>query len=508
MYLVEMKRPSVPIIVGAAQYTQHKGTVRPHDPMGLMVKACRDALHDAKSTGLRDLIDRVYVINLFQWPLRDAPGTLCERLGIHAPQRFYLPVGGNTPQLIVNRAARDLAAGRCTAVLMTGAEAIYSLRKGLKGEIVLDWPESCPPERIDGESTSGVDDIEASYDLFLPSHVYPLFETALRASLRHTPDEHRLMMGRLFERLSAIASMNPHSWSRNALTAEQIATPTGENRYIGYPYTKSMNANINVDQSAGLVMTTSQTARSLGIPEDTWVYPLGGADLNDIWYVSRRPCLAGSPAIRAASRIALEQAGLSLDDIGVFDLYSCFPSAYDIARREIGIPEDDPRDRSVTGGLPYFGGPGNNYTMHAIATVVERVRKDRTLCAMVTANGWYLTKHSVGIYGGTPPVNPWDDRDDSPIQRTIDAGELPKPRERASGALTVEAYVIRHNSAGRPLSGTVIGRLVDGSRALADIDAGHDHLLKMEERELVGMSGEVRHDPVLARNLVRFPAVA
>ena len=277
--------------------------------------------------------------------------------------------------------------------------------------------ESAPPERIDGENTNGVDEIEELYDLILPSFMYPLFETSLRASDGRSPEEHLRYMGKSFERLSRIASQNPFAWSRRLLTAAEIATPTPDNRYIGYPYTKCMNANINVDQSAALILTTEDSARSLGISEDKWVYPTGGADLNDIWHVTRRPCLHESPAIRNASRIALEQADITLDEIDKFDLYSCFPAAFEIARREIGILEGDPRDLSVTGGLSFFGGPGNNYSMHAIATVVDLIRKDRSLKAMVTANGWYLTKHSVGIYAGSPSAHPWEDRDDSPLQR-------------------------------------------------------------------------------------------
>jgi acetyl-CoA C-acetyltransferase len=504
VYPSEMKRSSTPIIIGVAQYTQQKDTERPLDPLSLMVNTSTTALMDTGKESVKALIDCVYVVNLFQWSYRDAPGALCKRLGINAGQRFYLPVGGNSPQYLVNKAARDLAAHRCKAVLMTGAEAIYSLRRALKGEVVLDWPESNPPERIDGDNIDSIDDREAAYDLFLPAFIYPLFETALRAASNRSPGEHQIFMGRLFAKLSRIASANPYAWIRKPLTAEQIAVSDAGNRIIGYPYTKSMNANINVDQSAALIMTTEEYARSIGIPESTWVYPLGGSELNDIWYVSRRPRLDESPAIRNASRIALEQAGLILDDIGVFDLYSCFPSAFEIARKEVGIPEDDPRDLSVTGGLPYFGGPGNNYSMHAIATVVERIREDRNLIAMVTANGWYLTKHSIGIYGGFPPVNPWYDRDDSAIQHSIDKEALPISIEKVSGVIKVEAYVVRHDNEGKPQKGTIIGRLSDGNRALADIDADNIDLLKMETAELVGKMGHVRYDPGLGKNLVRF----
>jgi acetyl-CoA C-acetyltransferase len=493
-----------PVIVGVAQFTQHKNTERPLDPISLMVKTSSDALSDSGVSGLKAFVDCVYVMNLFQWSYRDAPGMLSARLGINPKQASYLPVGGNTPQLIVNRAARDLAAGRCKAVLMTGAEAIYSLRRALKGNIVLDWPESVPPDRIDGENTNGFDRLEELYDLFFPSSMYPLFETSLRASSGRSPEAHMMYMGKAFERLSRIASQNQFAWSKKALSVQEIATPTPDNRYIGYPYTKYMNANVDVDQSAAIIMTTADSASSLGIPEEKWIYPAGGAELNDIWYVTRRPCLHESQAIRSASRMALEQAGLTLADMTVFDIYSCFPSAFEIARREIGIPEDDPRDLSVTGGLPFFGGPGNNYSMHAIAAVVDLIRKDRSRKAMVTANGWYLTKHAIGIYTGTPPAHPWHDRDDSLTQRAIDAQALPMPVEKASGSLTVEAYVIRHDNAGKPVQGTMVGRLNNGSRTLAVIDADTDGLLLMEKIELVGKQGDVRYDEATGKNMARF----
>ena len=495
---------SSPVIVGGSQFTQHKKTKRPLDPLCLMAKTSSDALADSGAPELKDFIDCVYVMNLFQWSYRDAPGMLSGMLGIKPTRASYLPIGGNTPQMTANRAARDLASGRCKAVLIAGAEAIYSLRRAMKGDLVLDWPESVPPDEIAGENKSGVDKIEESYGLFFPSLMYPLFETSLRASSGRSPDEHRMHMGKNFERLSRIASRNPYAWSREALSADIIATLSLNNRYIGYPYTKYMNANVDVDQSAALIMTTEDTARSLGIPGDKWVYPIGGADFNDIWHVTRRPCLHQSPAIRHAARLALQQADLTLDDISVFDIYSCFPSAFEIARKEIGIPDNDPRDLSVTGGLPFFGGPGNNYVTHAIVTVVDLIRKNRACKAMVTANGWYLTKHAIGIYAGMPPVNPWFDRDDSSIQRAIDAQALPMPVEKASGSLTVEAYVIGHDSAGNPLQGTVLGSLQNGGRALAVVDAGPDELLMMEKTEWVGKEGIVRYDEAVGKNTVRF----
>ncbi len=499
-----MSEKHTPILAGVSQYTQRKNVERPLDPLSLMARVCGEAVGDAGVSGITGIIDTLSVVNLFQWPYRDAPGMLCEKLGIHPKERSYLPIGGNTPQLLVNRACRALASGKARAVLITGAEAIYSIRRALKGEIALDWPESSTPERVDGVEVPGASDIEAAYDLFFPSVMYPLFETAIRAASGRSPDEHRQYMGRLWEKLSLVASGNPHAWIQKRLSASGIAEVTPENRYINYPYTKCMNANINVDQAAAVLLTTSENAERLGIDPEKWVYPIGGADFNDIWNVTRRPMLDSSPAIRNASRLALGQAGLELDDIDLFDLYSCFPSAVEIAMKEIGISDDDPRPLSLTGGLAFFGGPGNNYSLHAIASAVDAVRQDRSRKVMVTANGWYITKHSVGIYGGGPSSAGWKERDDSAVQRQIDAHALPEPVEKASGALRTEAYVIRHGSRGEPVSGTVVGRLSDGSRALADIDADAAALLGMEKDELVGAVGGVVFSRKTGRNLIVY----
>jgi len=256
--------------------------------------------------------------------------------------------------------------------------------------------------------------------------------------------------------------------------------------------------------SVALVMTTEQVADRLGIDRNRRVYPMSGAELHNIWFVTERPRIYESPAIREASRLALEQAGISLADIGVFDLYSCFPSAIEIARREIGIPENDSRDLSVTGGLAFFGGPFSTYSLHAICSVVERIRTDSALKAMVASTGWYNTKYSVGVYSADRPPQKWPEPDVHALQRSIDAEAVPAPVEKASGKLTIEAYTIVHDRGGRAEKGIVIGRLQSGRRALAIMEAGPDSLEKFERTELVGQTGEARHDNETGLNRIRL----
>jgi acetyl-CoA C-acetyltransferase len=528
-----MKQKPVPVLVGAAQITQRKDADPLLDPLGLMISVSRLAFADAGGDRLAPLIDTVCVVNSFSRDDEKNPQWLSRALGLAPRETIYSLIGGNTPQMLVNRFSRDIAAGRRRAVLIAGAEAICAMVAGARGKATPAWPDNITWRRVcEAGLPVNFDTLlhlgceheiqrlreagraypapnnrtEEAFGLFMPQFMYPFFETALRADTGRTPDQHRLRLGARYERLARIAAQNPHAWRRKPLAASEITETSPANRYVVYPYTVRMMANINVDQAAAVILTDVATAERCGVASARGVYPMGGAEFGNISHVSRRPCLCESPAVAEASRLALAQSGLSLKNIGVFDLYSCFPSAVEIARRALGVPEDDGRDLSVTGGLAFFGGPGNNYTLHAIAAVVERIRRDRTLKAMVTANGWYNSKQAVGVYGAEPSPHPWEDRDDAPIQRALDARSLPEPVERAQGPLTVEAFLIRHDPEGRPERGTVIGRLPDGGRALADIDADLQRLLRIEEIELVGQTGEVRFDPARGRNQVAFGA--
>jgi acetyl-CoA C-acetyltransferase len=524
-----MKRLAIPVIVGVAQYNQARNSHSALDPLSLMAKTSLLAIENTGAARrITPVIDAVCVVNLFTWIYRNAPQGLCDKLGIRSAALHYGPIGGNTPQMLVNHYCRAIANGDCRTVLITGAEAVYGLNRALRGKVPFDWPEQeyqpflkdNPPsvnfdvllragDDLESKTMEGyrypLNHVEEAYDLYLPHFMYPFFETALRAAAQKSVEEHRQHLAKLCHDLCAVAAANPHAWTRSLLSGEEITRPGAGNRIIVYPYTKMMMANINVDLAASVILTSEEMAASLGIKRSRWVYPLGGADFRNVWHVSRRPSLIDSPALTEAARLSLEQAQATLDDIGVFDIYSCFPAAVEIARQSLDLAADDPREITVTGGLPYFGGPGNNYSLHAIAASADKVRNDSRLKAMVTANGWYNSKQSVGIYGAAPPSTRWEYRDDSSVQREIESKELPLPVEKACGPLTIEAYMIRHDAVGEPERGTVIGRLADGRRALAEIEAAPEVLYRMEERELVGTTVQVAYDHERGKNIITVP---
>ncbi len=489
-----------PIIIGAAQFTQRKGTPQPLDSLSLMVKTGQDALKNTHTQRIIDFIDAVYMVNISSWSYEDAPGELSKRLNLQPKEKIYLKDGGQSPQMLVNKAAKAIASGKHRCILITGGEAAYSINKQFKGKHPKHWPGKKPPKYIYGENWD-LNKIDRKYWLFFPSLSYAIFETALRASSGRSVEEHNKYIGQLMERFSRVASKNPLSWSQKYLTAEEITNPSPKNRRVVYPYTKRMCANNFVDQAGTIIITSEDLAKSLKIDKKQWVYIMGGVDLKNIHQIYRRPRLDNSPAIREGAQLVLEHAGLELSDIDKFDLYSCFPSIVEIFIKELGIKEDDPRDLTVTGGLPYFGSPLSNYSLHAIINTVELIRSNPLLKIMVIANGGYNTKQSIGIYGTEPPNEEWGVRDDSKLQESILVKILPEPVEQANGTLTINGYSIVYDRSGQPKRGVLIGSDLNARRAVAVV-TDPNLISILETQEAVGRICLSQYNPEIGKNVV------
>ncbi|MHA1274204.1 MAG: hypothetical protein ACTSQS_12310 [Promethearchaeota archaeon] len=500
-----MSKENFPLIIGAAQYTQRKGTFKPLDPLNLAIKVSWQALNDVKGTNLRELIDSVYMININSWSYEDAPAELSNKLEIKPKYKVYLPDGGNTPQMLINRAAKEIAAGNSKAILIVGAEAEYSAYIAKKKNLKLNWPPKKQPKYMEGELWDGICEFENQYYLKTPPYTYALFETAIRARSGRSIDAHRIHIGKLFEHFSKIASKNPYSWTQKFYTAEEIIKPSPENRIICHPYTKRMCSNMFVDQAAAVIITNENIADNLKIKQNLRVYLMGCADLKNVHKLTERPKLYDAPATKEGSKLALNQAGLKIQDIDKFDIYSCFPSIVQIIKNELGLSENDPRDLTITGGLPYFGGPWSNFSMHSIVSAINMIRKNPSLKIMIVANGGYNSKQSIGIYGNKPPrISFTENNNEMSIQNSILKNKLPPPVEIANGVLVVDAYTIIYDRQGQPVRGIVIGSLKNGRRTLAFIIAKQKILQNLVKQELVGKAYEVYYDSEIKRNVVKL----
>lgn len=458
--------PRTPVLIGYGQIN-HPDHSEPVEPVDLMAAAARRAAEDR----VLRAVDSVRVVNLFSARYRDPGLLLAQRIGADRPSTRYSPVGGNVPQTLVNRACLDIQTGRTGVVLLAGGEMWRSRTRLRAAGDKLAWTrqdDTVPMAECEGEDVPMSGPAEERIELDRPAYVYPLFEQALRIAAGETVDAHRRRIGELWSRFNAVAVDNPHAWIRQPVGADEICRPGPKNRMISWPYTKLMNSNNMVDQAAALVLTSVQTARELGVPAERWVFPQAGTDAHDTYAIAERAELHRSPAIGIAGTRALELAGAeAIAEIDYLDLYSCFPSAVQVAAAELGLPTDDPdRTLTVTGGLTFAGGPWNNYVMHSIATLAELLVANPGRRGLISANGGYLTKHSFGVYGTEPPERGfrWED-----VQSAVDA--LPTRPAIVSGEGTgaVESWTTPFDRDGRPQQVFLAVRTSEGARSLAVI---------------------------------------
>jgi acetyl-CoA C-acetyltransferase len=355
--------PNTPIVVGVGQVTN-----RPHnrddgtpddrpEPIGLMIEAVRAAIEDCDGAasggtapGGHRLVSRtqsLQVVNPLGWHYLNPGLPVAEKLGIGPAEVMATTTGGNNPQSMVNATALAIGRGDLDVAVLVGAECVYSQTAARRhpDRPVLPWtvqPADTERPVVFGNDQRGTTEAEEERGLDLPIHVFPLFENALRAETGRSLEDHRHHIGDLWSRFSEVASANPFAWLQDERTAEEIITASETNRMIAYPYTKLLTANMQVDQGAALIMCSVAAARSAGITRDRWVFPLAGADADDHWFLSHRLDFHSSPAIRLAGASALSLAGTSIGEMAHVDLYSCFPSAVEIAAAALGVPDRDP----------------------------------------------------------------------------------------------------------------------------------------------------------------------
>ncbi|MBK9955970.1 MAG: acetyl-CoA acetyltransferase [Rhodocyclaceae bacterium] len=419
--------------------------------------------------------------------------SLTQRLGISPREVIYSAVGGNVPQKMINDYAEQIARGEVRAALLAGGEAMRTAAEARRAGVTLDWNEDPAGEMIDhGPPEDMVSDFEYAHGVGLAIWSYPLFEHGIRGRYGRSVADHMQAMGRLCARLNRVAQQNPKAAYRTPRSAEEIATPAEKNRIISHPYTLLMNANEKLDAGAAVIMTSVGQARALGIDPSRWVYLRGCGDAVERMRTIDHIDFHSSPALAMIGRKALTQAGVTIDEIDFFDFYSCFPSSIELAADAMGLAEDDPREISVTGGLPYFGGPGNAYVLHAVAETVDWLRQGRGRYGMVSGNGGLMSKESVGIYSTLPGSGEWRREDPKVYQKELDAVPAPRIERKPSGTARIETYTV-HYEKGMPTRGVIIGRLLaDDARFVANTPADRPDILAwLTTAEPLGSVGQV-----------------
>jgi acetyl-CoA C-acetyltransferase len=486
--------PRAPCLIGVGRRTWHPEATGPDgapEPLEMWEEVARSAAEDAGAPGALAGLESLRVVYCQSWDYDDPAERLAARLGAAPADRRYSGIGGSMPQVLVSELAGAVLHDGLDLALVVGAEALATVRRLKKEGRKPAWSFR-PEERRPFPFDAPFHPAEVAHSVFQAYLTFAVFDNARRAHLGTGLEEHRARLGRLLAPMTDVAAAHPaDSWFPVARTPDELTTATPDNRMVAYPYTKLMVSIMDVDMAAALLVASDAKADELGVPLDRRVYLRGWGYAEDPHYVAERRDLWRSPAMRVAGRSALAGAGVAIDDVAHLDLYSCFASSLAFAADALGLDQDavlkGDRSLTVTGGLPYHGGPGSNYMTHAIAAMAERLRADPGSYGLTSGVGMHMTKHAYGLWSASPgPVAP---PDPEAAARELTADLEVVPITDAVGApgvdATVAAYTVLHGRAGSPEWGALVCDLPDGSRCYARLDDAAA-LDGAEREELVG----------------------
>ena len=454
---------STPVLVGIAQIGQRADDpATAEEPLDLMIRATRAAARDAGAPALLTDASAVRVIR-GMWPYQNPARAVAEAIGNPTAETGVSFWSGTVVHHLLSVSALEIQRGTHQTVILTGAECGDTQAKARRAGVDLAWREAPGrPDRTIGVELRMRHRAEAARGIVNPVQMYPIFENAIRRARGEAIDAHIERISRLWAGFSQVAAENPHAWMRELKDPLEIRTPGPANRPVSFPYTKLMNSNEKVDQGAALILTSTDIARRLGIPRSKWIFPWASTEAHDTYAVSHRDNLHSAPGLGIAGSRCLEMADLGIADVDHLDIYSCFPSAVQVAAAELGLDENKPL--TVTGGMAFAGGPLNNYAMHGIARMAQVLRERAGDVGLVTGNGGFLTKHALAVFSSEPPARAF--RHDEP-QDQVDAMPTRELAESARGSVTLESYTVMFGRDG-PNIGLAACLLSDGRRAWAN----------------------------------------
>jgi acetyl-CoA C-acetyltransferase len=478
-----MSRDNLPVIIGIGEVCESvpKNIEAAHSIVDICTiaaeKACRNVHSDRFSAKAINAIATTRPVTEYVQgythsfgAVKNLPRAVGRRLDCDPDFAVYSQPSGTSPQVLINEFSSRIASGEFDFALIVGGEVIANVRAAHKTGTSLNWADDTGGQLEDrGFPPPGVyyTSQEVQNDLFPAIIIYSLLENARRHNLNLSRSENASKIGELFHPFSKVAAVNPTSMFRKEFSANEIACPTESNYQMSDPYTKAMVAQDRVNQACAIILTSENKARSLGIDESSWIYLHGYCNLLERVLLERKDP-AVSPAMALAYQTALRRTGIDQQDLAYLDLYSCFPIAVFNACDALGIGPNDPRGLTITGGLPFFGGAGNSYSLFGISGIVRALRKDPEAYGLVGTNGYYLSRHCVGIYSNKRPHGNWQDFDDTAHQQRLDAEPAAEIENKPVGEAEIVTYTVLFKK-GKPLRGVIMGKMIEnGAVFLAD----------------------------------------
>ena len=454
--------PHQPVLVGVGACTQREEDFAlAREPIDLMIEAVRRAGADAGGVHPLAGVQRIAVPK-GRWRYRNPAGEIARSIGADVAISVLASVGVLQQSLIGDACSR-IAAGEIDSALVVGADAGYRMLSAkIAGQRATERQQNDAPDLSLEPEEELLHPAELHAGIRMPIALYAIIESAWRARQGLPLDTHRQNLGTMLQRFSKIAAENPSAWRRKAASAHEISEASERNPMHAFPYTRLHCASWNVDQAGALLLCSARKAQQLGIARAKWVFPLASTESNHMVAVSARADLAGCPGARLAGQAALEAAGLGAEDIDLVDLYSCFPVAVEAYAHELGLSLA--RDLTVTGGMPFAGGPFNNYVLQATCRMAELIREGHGRTGLVSSVSGILTKQGFGVWSSAPSAAGFVYRDVS--AETARQQARKEVVETFHGHAAVAGYTVLHDKGVAP-SALVLADTQDGRRALA-----------------------------------------
>ena len=491
---VAITDPKAPVIVGVGEASGKSVAAEWPSTVDLASAAVSEALTDSGAgEKLAGSIDCLLSTRLFHdsglphdcGSPENHPDAVAKAAGLNPATLLYGDVGGQSPQKHINQLAKQVHDGKYKAVVISSGENIGTVKRARRAGHALDWNQKSDREFTD--LLTSEDKMLTPYEwrqgiISMPM-AYGIVENARRARLGMDRAGYAREMAELWAAFASVSVTREHANFARDWTAEELLEDDHGNYQLNDPYRRWMVAQDAVELGAAAILTTAGHAAELGIAENKMIYLHSGADAS-VPLISEQSDLSVSPAMESAFPKALELAELDAKNLGPMDIYSCFPVAVSLAMDALGSPDRPLSSYTLTGGLSFFGGPGNSYSTHGIVALVQALRKDGSKPGMISANGGVINKESVGIYAAHPVVGGWSpDRIAEPNK--IARADHIKPEHYFDGNAVIKSYSMPY---GKNSRGAASLWLEDES-GLPAIGILND---APEDTDLIGMNVTVR----------------
>jgi acetyl-CoA C-acetyltransferase len=487
----------IPVIVGVGFHQERTNDpLESSEPYQLMVRAVRRAAEDAGSDGLLRQIESIAVPQ-GMWQYRNPGRLVADALGCPAARSIIADLG--VLQLtLLSDLCRAIAAGEQELGVVTGGEAqLRELRSMITRQPVTETrqPEGTPPPDVHHTSPDPFcSDLEGQRGLHVPVEFFAIIESALRYERGLEVEEHRDRLADLYSAFSNVAAANPHAWRREPMSAAEIRNPTERNSMLAFPYTKRHCSQWNVNRAVAIVVCSLAKAEQLGLKREGWIYPLVGVESKHVVVLAQQRRLHSHPGTVLCGERALGLAGVATRDITAAELYSCFPSAIQSFARDLHLEDVCPL--TVTGAMPFAGGPFNHFSLEGVARMVEVLRAGRAgheserRIGLVSNLSGIFGKQACALFSNLPRDGGYAYED---ITAAVAERDVPLPLDGDyAGPATIVGYTVVFDR-GRPSHAIAVCDTPQGARTVVRSEDGV-LLERMTREEFCGRTVQVRRD--------------